>query len=141
MIRLTRKYDFSATHRLYNPDFTDEQNCEVFRECNNINGHGHNYELEVTVRGVPDDQTGMIVDIDELDQIVMAKVVTLVDHKNLNLDVDFMTDLIPTAENIVWAFWQQLAEPVNTITTLDRLRLIETKNNFAEYHGEKGEKN
>ena len=136
-VYLTRKYDFCATHRLYNPEFSDEQNCEVFRECNNINGHGHNYELEVTVEGTPDAKTGMIVDIWALDSVVKDHVIQLVDHKNLNLDVDFLAGQIPTAEIIVKSFWQQLEKPVNKLGTakLYRLRLLETKNNFAEYRG------
>ena len=133
---LTRKYDFPASHRLFNPDFSDEENVRVFRQCNNLNGHGHNYELEVTVKGTPDPRLGMVVDIYELDQIVQRVILERVDHKNLNLDVDFMKGLIPTAENMVWAFWQELAPHIPAPAQLARLRLVETRNNFVEYRGE-----
>lgn len=135
MIYLTRRYDFCASHRLYNPSFTDEQNCDVFRECNNPNGHGHNYELEVTVKGVPDARTGMIIDIVVLDQLVQDSLIRRVDHKHLNLDVDFLKDIIPTAENIVFYFWQELEPGIPKTVALHRLRLFESKNNVAEYQG------
>jgi 6-pyruvoyltetrahydropterin/6-carboxytetrahydropterin synthase len=133
---LTRKYDFPASHRLFNPDFSDEENARVFRQCNNPNGHGHNYELEVTVKGTPDPRLGMVVDIYELDQIVQRVILDRVDHKNLNLDVDFLKGVIPTAENMVFAFWKELAPHVPKPAQLARLRLVETRNNFVEYRGE-----
>jgi 6-pyruvoyltetrahydropterin/6-carboxytetrahydropterin synthase len=133
---LTRKYDFPASHRLFNPAWSDEENERFFRQCNNPNGHGHNYELEVTVKGEPDPRLGMVVDIYELDQIVKRAVLDKVDHKNLNVDVDFMQGLIPTAENIVVAIWQELAPHIPAPAKLSRLRLVETRNNMAEYRGE-----
>jgi 6-pyruvoyltetrahydropterin/6-carboxytetrahydropterin synthase len=136
MIHLTRIYDFAASHRLYNPTFSDEQNWEVFRQCNNPNGHGHNYELEVTIKGRPDERTGMIMDIVALDQLVQERIIVPVDHKHLNLDVDFFEGVIPTAENIVYVFWQQLAPVIPPPVKLHRLRLYESKNNVAEYCGE-----
>lgn len=134
-VYLTRRYEFPASHRLYNPGWSDEENARVFRQCNNINGHGHNYELDVTVMGTPDDRLGMVVDIYELDQIVKRVILDKVDHKNLNIDVDFMRDLIPTAENIVQAIWQALAPHIPAPARLARLRLVETRNNAAEYWG------
>lgn len=136
MLYLTRRYEFCATHRLYNPSFSDAQNCEVFRECNNINGHGHNYELEVTVAGVPDDKTGMVVDIWLLDQVVQKQLLDYVDHKNMNLDVPFLAGVIPTAELMVRAFWDELVGHIPAPAKLSRLRLLETRKNFAEYRGE-----
>jgi 6-pyruvoyltetrahydropterin/6-carboxytetrahydropterin synthase len=133
---LTRKYDFPASHRLFNPAWSDEENERFFRQCNNPNGHGHNYELEVTVKGEPDPRLGMVVDIYELDQIVKRVVLDKVDHKNLNVDVDFMQGLIPTAENIVVAIWKELAPHIPAPANLARLRLVETRNNMAEYRGE-----
>ncbi|MCE3235255.1 MAG: ptpS [Vampirovibrio sp.] len=133
---LTRKYEFPASHRLFNPEWSEEENARVFRQCNNPNGHGHNYELEVTVKGCPDPRLGMVADIYELDQVVNRTVLDRVDHKNLNVDVDFMQGLIPTAENIVWAIWQQLAPQIPQPAKLARLRLVETRNNYAEYRGE-----
>lgn len=133
---LTRKYEFPASHRLYNPAWSDEENARVFRACNNPNGHGHNYDLEVTVKGQPAERTGMVVDIYALDEVVKRVVLDKVDHKNLNVDVDFMQGLIPTAENITWAIWQQLKDHIPAPAQLARLRLVETKNNFAEYWGD-----
>jgi 6-pyruvoyltetrahydropterin/6-carboxytetrahydropterin synthase len=133
---LTRKYDFPASHRLFNPAWSDEENERFFRQCNNPNGHGHNYELEVTVKGEPDPRLGMVVDIYELDQIVKRVVLDKVDHKNLNVDVDFMQGLIPTAENIVVAIWKEIAPHIPAPANLARLRLVETRNNMAEYRGE-----
>lgn len=134
-VLLTRKYDFPASHRLYNPNWSEAENQRVFRQCNNPNGHGHNYELEVTVKGQPDPRLGMVVDIYELDQVVRRVVLDRVDHKNLNVDVDFMHGVIPTAENIVAAIWQELAPHVPAPAQLARLRLVETRNNCAEYWG------
>lgn len=134
-VYLTRVYDFPASHRLYNPDWSDDKNEKVFQKCNNPNGHGHNYGLEVTVKGMLDEDEGMIVDIYQLDKIVQTTLLDHVDHKNLNIDVPFLNALIPTAENIVWAFWQELKEEIPGTAQLARLRLIETQNNIAEYYG------
>lgn len=133
MIYLTRRYDFCASHRLYNPQFSDEMNCEIFRECNNPNGHGHNYELEVTIKGHPDPKTGMLVDIVLLDDLVRDRIIQWVDHKHLNHDVAMFEGIIPTAENIVAIFWQHLVEAVPAASPLHRIRLYESKNNVAEY--------
>lgn len=133
---LTRRYEFPASHRLHNPDWSDAQNARIFRQCNNLNGHGHNYDLEVTVKGSPDPRLGMVVDIYALDQVVKNVILARVDHKNLNVDVDFLQGLIPTAENIVLAIWQELFPHVPEPAQLARLRLVETRNNFAEYRGE-----
>lgn len=133
---LTRKYDFPASHRLFNPAWSEEENERVFRQCNNPNGHGHNYDLEVTVKGQPDPRLGMVVDIYALDQAVKRVVIDKVDHKNLNVDVDFMQGLIPTAENIAWAIWRELEAHIPAPAKLARIRLVETRNNFVEYWGE-----
>ena len=90
MIYVTRKADFSAAHRLYNPSWSDKQNDEVFGKCNNPNGHGHNYILEVTVRGDVDDSTGYLVDLKKLKEVIRVRVIEKVDHKNLNTDVEFL---------------------------------------------------
>jgi 6-pyruvoyltetrahydropterin/6-carboxytetrahydropterin synthase len=136
LIYLTRRYEFSASHRLFNPDFSDEKNWEIFRQCNNPNGHGHNYELEVTVKGQPDEQTGMLVDIVKLDELVNRVIILEVDHKHLNLDVPMFEGIIPTAENIVAVFWQQLVDEMLTGAPLHRLRLFESRNNVAEYRAQ-----
>ncbi len=135
MIYLTRRYEFSASHRLFNPNFSDEKNWEIFKQCNNPNGHGHNYELEVTVKGEPDEQTGMLIDIMKLDEIVHRVIIQEVDHKHLNLDVSMFEGIIPTAENIVAIFWQRLLPEVPKHSPLHRLRLFESRNNMAELVG------
>ena len=132
---LSRTYTFPAGHRLYNPEWSDEENARVFRKCNNINGHGHNYELEVTLGGTPDPRLGMVADLYALDQMVQRVILDRVDHQNLNLDVDFLHGLIPTAENIVRAMWNELLPHIPAPAQLTRLRLRETANNVAEYRG------
>lgn len=135
MLYLTRTYDFCASHRLYNPDFSDEKNWDIYRECSRANGHGHNYGLEVRVKGTPDPRLGMVVDIYELDNIVKARIIDKVDHYHLNYDVDFLTGINPTAENVVMAFWDQLHGQLPAGCELDKLILHETKKNIAEYTG------
>src|SRR5688500_2009528 len=135
MIYVTRKAHFSASHRLFNPGFTDERNEEVFDKCNNPRGHGHNYELEVTVRGVAARDTGYVIDLKELARIMDEYVVDRVDHKHLNYDVDLLRGVIPTAENIAIVFWQIL-EPRLPSGELHSIRLYESSNNFVEYRGE-----
>jgi 6-pyruvoyltetrahydropterin/6-carboxytetrahydropterin synthase len=135
MIYITRKVHFSASHRLYNPDFSDAQNDEVFGICNNKLGHGHNYELEVTLRGEIPKDTGMVMDLKELNKILQQEIISKVDHKHLNFDVDFMKNVIPTAENIAIKFWEIL---INRITEGDlyEIKLYESANNFVTYRGE-----
>jgi 6-pyruvoyltetrahydropterin/6-carboxytetrahydropterin synthase len=135
MLFLTRIYDFPASHRLFNPAFTDAQNNTIYRECNNPNGHGHNYTLEVTVCGLPDAESGMLIDIRALDALVKARILDWVDHRHLNFDVPFLANTIPTAENVAVAFWQQLDAHVPGAAKLYRLRLHETKSSFVEYYG------
>jgi 6-pyruvoyltetrahydropterin/6-carboxytetrahydropterin synthase len=134
MVTVTRRESFSASHRLFNPAFSDERNAHVFDKCNNPNGHGHNYELEVSVTGEPDPQTGYVVDLKVLKQIIRAEVIDNVDHKHLNLDVDFLRGVIPTAENIAIAIWNVLAPKIPS-GKLTSVRLRETENNVVEYRG------
>lgn len=136
MIYLTRKFHFSATHRIYNPALSDEENYKLFGKCSNPNGHGHNYVLEVTVAGEIDERTGYVIDINDIKKITEAEVIDKVDHKNLNLDVGFMSGLIPTTENIIEQFWKILVGKIsNGKVKLYSLKLFETENNFAEYRG------
>jgi 6-pyruvoyltetrahydropterin/6-carboxytetrahydropterin synthase len=134
MIFVTRREVFSASHRLFNPKFSEEKNNQLFGKCNNPNGHGHNYILEVTVAGEANADTGYLIDLKLLKQIILENVIGKVDHKNLNLDVDFMKDKIPTAENIAIGIWEQL---VNSIPSgkLYSVKLYETENNYVEYKG------
>jgi 6-pyruvoyltetrahydropterin/6-carboxytetrahydropterin synthase len=133
-VLVTRKAHFSASHRLYNPAWPDERNQKVFGKCNNPNGHGHNYDIEVTVAGAPPADTGMVIDLKKLADIIEEEIVEKVDHKHMNLDVDFLRGVVPTAENMAIAFWKVL-EPRITEGKLARIRLYESENNFVEYTG------
>jgi 6-pyruvoyltetrahydropterin/6-carboxytetrahydropterin synthase len=135
MVYITRKAHFCAAHRLFNPAWNNEQNARVFGKCNNPNGHGHNYDLEVTVAGEPPPDTGMVIDLKELAAIVERELVELVDHKNLNLDVEFLRGVIPTAENMAVAFWKILAPKIPN-GKLYSIKLYESANNLVEYRGE-----
>jgi 6-pyruvoyltetrahydropterin/6-carboxytetrahydropterin synthase len=135
MVYVTRKASFSASHRLFNPSWSDAKNQEVFGKCNNPRGHGHNYDLEVTVAGDPPTATGMVIDLKKLADIIDVEIIERVDHKHLNEDVDFMRGLIPTAENIAMQFWKIL-RPRITEGKLVSIKLYESANNFVEYRGE-----
>jgi 6-pyruvoyltetrahydropterin/6-carboxytetrahydropterin synthase len=131
---VTRQVHFNAGHRLYNPSRSKAWNERIYGLCANANGHGHNYVLEVTVRGSPDRETGYVLDLGELKRIVEKAVVGPCDHRNLNKDVPFLKGVIPTTENLVVAFWGPIAALI-TAGTLHSLRLYETPRNFAEYRG------
>ena len=132
MIYLTRLEHFNAAHRLYNPDWTSERNEEVFGKCANENWHGHNYDLIVKVVGVPDPQTGYVIDLKLLSDLVEENVLKRFDHKNLNLDTKEFAQLNPTAENIAIVIYNILREKLDS--TLDlQIRLYETERNFVEY--------
>ncbi len=135
MVYVTRKAHFSAAHRLYNPTFSHERNETVFDKCNNPRGHGHNYVLEVTVKGMPDPETGYVIDLKKLARIMDEEVVDKVDHKHLNHDVEELRGIIPTAENLAVVFWR-LLEPRITSGTLHSVKVFESENNFVEYFGE-----
>src|SRR5512137_1402519 len=128
MVYVTRRAHFCAAHRLFNPAWSDEKNAEVFGKCNNPNGHGHNYDIEVTVAGEAPAETGMVIDLKKLAEIVEREIVERVDHKHLNHDVDFLQGVIPTAENMALAFWKVLA-PKITEGRLSSIRLYESVNN------------
>lgn len=135
MIFVTRREVFSASHRLYNPNLTDEENEAIFDKCNNYNGHGHNYVLEVVVAGEVNPKTGYVIDLKKLKSIIIENVIKKVDHKNLNLDVDFLKDKIPTAENIAIGIWEQLENKI-TEGKLYSVKIYETENNYVEYKGQ-----
>ena len=134
-VTVVRRMQFNAAHRVHNPALSDEENVALFGKCNNPNWHGHNYTLDVSVRGEVDERTGYVIDLAVLKQIALARAVDLIDHKNLNLDVAFMRGVIPTSENIVVAIWREL-EPAIKPGALVRLVLWETPNNYVEYTGE-----
>jgi 6-pyruvoyltetrahydropterin/6-carboxytetrahydropterin synthase len=132
---VTAKLDFSAAHRLHNPAFDAEWNRRMYDKCDNPNGHGHNYFIEVSVRGTIDPETGMVIDLKKLKDIMRERVVHRVDHRNLNEDVDFLRGVIPTAENLARAFWKELA-PAIVEGELYQIVLHETERNSVVYRGE-----
>jgi len=134
MISVTRRETFSASHRLYNPELSEAENLELFDKCANPNGHGHNYVLEVTVAGEPNSNSGYVIDMKKLKEVIRREIISRVDHKHLNYDVDFLKDVIPTAENMVKAFWDILKDKVGD-ARLQSIRLRETENNSVEYKG------
>jgi len=133
-VTIIRRLQFNAAHRVHNPAMSDEENVATFGKCNNPNWHGHNYTLDVSVTGSVDERTGYVIDLAKLKAIVEREVVNKVDHKNFNLDVDFMRGIIPTTENIIVAMWRVL-EPVIAPGRLTKLVLWETPNNYVEYDG------
>lgn len=135
MVYLTRKEKFNAAHRLFNAEWSDEKNFEVFGKCANPNWHGHNYTLEVTVKGDLQGTTGFITDARLLGQLINDRIVDKVDHQNLNIDVDFMKDLLPSTENFAIAIWKEL-QPHIKDCDLHCVKIIETDKISAEYFGE-----
>ncbi len=138
MLYVSKRMTFSSSHRLFNPEFSDEKNVAVFDKCNNPNGHGHNYTIEVTVAGRPNPETGYVIDLKKLKMIIGKEIISKVDHKHLNHDVDFLSGIIPTAENLTVVFWRILSAAI-TEGELYRIKLYENENSFVEYHGEKTE--
>jgi len=134
MIFITRKIEFSAGHRLFNPKFSDQKNEATFGLCNNPNGHGHNYVLEVTLSGEVCKDTGMVFDLKELKKLTQREIIDKVDHKNLNVDVEYLKGVIPTAENLAIKFWEIL-EPKITKGRLHEIKLYESERNYVVYRG------
>jgi 6-pyruvoyltetrahydropterin/6-carboxytetrahydropterin synthase len=132
---LTRREHFNAAHKLYNPQWTSEQNDEVFGKCANENWHGHNFELFVTVKGAPDPDTGFIVDAKLLSKIIKEFVVDVLDHRNLNLDIPFMQGKICSIENLVFEIWGQLSPHMPEGVQLHCIKLVETPRIYVEYFG------
>lgn len=134
-VYVTREAHFNAAHRLHNPARSDEWNRETFGHCNLPHYHGHNYVLEVTVKGTPDPETGYVIDLAVLKGLMEEHIVRHVDHRNLNVDVAFLDGIMPSTENLVVAFWQRLV-PHLPEGSLHRVRLYETPRNSADYLGE-----
>jgi 6-pyruvoyltetrahydropterin/6-carboxytetrahydropterin synthase len=135
MVYVTRREVFSAAHRLHNKELSDRENEQIYDKCNNFYGHGHNYVLEVIVAGEVDPKTGYVIDLKNLKKIIKENVTSKVDHKHLNYEVDFMKDVIPTAENIAIMIWKQLVDKIPS-GKLYSVKLYETENNYVEYKGE-----
>lgn len=136
MIYITRKERFNAAHKLYREDWTQEKNTETFGKCANPNWHGHNYDLYVTVKGEIDPETGFVIDLKELKKIILEEVVNKLDHKNINMDVDFMKGKLASTEILAIAIWDQLKTPIAKHgAELHSIKLFETENNYVEYFG------
>jgi 6-pyruvoyltetrahydropterin/6-carboxytetrahydropterin synthase len=136
MIYLTRVEHFNAAHKLYNANWTEEKNKEVFGKCSNANWHGHNYELHVTVKGETNPETGFVYNAKTLGDLIKEVVIEKVDHRNLNLDVDFMQGKFTSAENLAIGIWNELQPHIDTdATKLHCVKLVETKSIFVEYFG------
>jgi len=137
-IYITRRETFNAAHKLWQANWTEEKNQEVFGKCSNKNWHGHNFELFITVKGKPDPSTGFVMNLKNLSAIIKEHVIEALDHKNLNLDVPFLTGIMASTENLSIAIWNQLEKPISEDGgVLAKIRLVETENNFVEYFGGK----
>jgi len=136
MVYLTRTEHFNAAHRLYNPAWSYEKNEEVFGKCANENWHGHNYDLYVTIKGIPDIDTGFLMDAKALSSLIKEHVTEKLDHRNLNLDVAFMSDKICSTENLVVGIWNELKPHLPSSVQLHCIKLYETPRIYVEYFGE-----
>jgi 6-pyruvoyltetrahydropterin/6-carboxytetrahydropterin synthase len=136
MVYITRIEHFNAAHKLYNPKWKKEENEAVFGKCANENWHGHNFELHVTLAGLPNPETGFVFDVKKLSMIIKEHVTEKLDHKNLNIDVDFMAGKICSIENLVIGIWNQLSPQLPAEVKLHALKLYETPRIYVEYFGE-----
>ncbi|HLZ16595.1 MAG TPA: 6-carboxytetrahydropterin synthase [Cyclobacteriaceae bacterium] len=139
MIYVSRQEHFNAAHRLFNPDWSKEKNVEVFGPCANENWHGHNFELIVTVKGYIDPETGFVIDLKKLSNLIRSEVTEKLDHKNLNLDVPFMKDKMASTEILTKEIWKILEPKISPLTSFGQLhsvKLYETPRNYVEYFGE-----
>jgi 6-pyruvoyltetrahydropterin/6-carboxytetrahydropterin synthase len=136
ILHLTRKEHFNAAHRLWNDKWTEEKNNEIFGKCANPNFHGHNFDLHITVKGTPDPDTGCIINLKDLKKIIHAEILEELDHKNLNIEVEWLKHCIPSIENIVVAIWARLKPYMPVGVELSKIVLWETHNNYVTYYGE-----
>ena len=138
MVYISRKEHFNAAHRLFNPAWSDERNKAVFGPCANHNFHGHNFELIVTVKGEPNPDTGFVIDLKVLGDVIKAEIIEQLDHKNINLDVPFMQGKMASCEILVMEIWRLLDQALAPLTEarLHQIRLYETERNFVDYYGE-----
>lgn len=136
MVFITRKERFNSAHKLFKQEWSDEKNLEVFGKCSNPNWHGHNYELFVTVKGTINPETGFVIDLKFLSQLIKANVIDKLDHRNINIDVDFMQGRMASTEVLAVAIWEQIEPSINEHgCALHSVKLFETENNFVEYFG------
>jgi len=136
MVYLTRSEHFNAAHKLYNPAWSYEKNEAVFGKCANENWHGHNYELLVTIKGMPDPDTGFVFDVKKLSNIIKEYVIEKIDHRNLNVDVEFMRGMMCSTENLAKAIWKELVPHLPVNVQLHCIKLYETPRIYVEYFGE-----
>lgn len=133
MIYLTRRERFNAAHRMFRPDWSDEKNAEVYGKCSNPNWHGHNYVLYVTVKGEINPETGYLINLKTLSALIQDRIIEKMDHKNINLEVDFMQGLVASSENIAASIWRELEKPIAELgAALHCIRIEESENNFVE---------
>lgn len=136
MIYITRRERFTAAHRLFKEEYSDEENMEVFGKCSNPNWHGHNYQLFVTVKGEINPETGFLINLVDLKNIIREKIIAKVDHKNLNLEVDFLDGKFTSTEVIAVAIWKELENSIEQMgADLHCVKISETENNSVEYYG------
>jgi 6-pyruvoyltetrahydropterin/6-carboxytetrahydropterin synthase len=137
MVYITRRERFTAAHKLHRPDWSDEQNKAVFGGCSNPNWHGHNYVLWVTVKGHVNPELGYVMNLKDLSSLLKERVIDKLDHKNLNLDVDFLQDVMTSTENVAIAIWKEIEASITVLgAQLHSVKIQETENNFVEYFGE-----
>lgn len=135
-VYITRKEHFNAAHKLWREEWSDEKNAEVFGKCSNKNWHGHNYNIFVTVKGVPNPLTGFVMDLKDLSTIIKTYVTDPLDHKNLNMDVPFMKGILASTEHLIVQIWDQIEIPIREAGgELCHIKLYETENNFVDYYG------
>ncbi|AHF16736.1 6-pyruvoyl trahydropterin synthase family protein [Niabella soli] len=135
MVYLTRIEHFNAAHKLFNPNWSEEQNEQVFGKCANKNWHGHNYELYITIKGDPDPDTGFVYDVKKLSELIKERVIEQLDHRNLNEDVDFMKGKLCSTENLAIGIWKELAPHLPQGVLLHCIKLYETPRIYVEYFG------
>jgi 6-pyruvoyltetrahydropterin/6-carboxytetrahydropterin synthase len=136
-VYLTRKFEFSASHYYHNPELSADENRRIFGKCNNLNGHGHNYTLELTVKGSVDPQTGFVINLVDLKEILNREVLDVFDHRHLNKEIPEFATAIPTTENIAIAIWNRVEPMLKTLNAaIHRVRLYETPDLFVDFYGE-----
>jgi 6-pyruvoyltetrahydropterin/6-carboxytetrahydropterin synthase len=135
-VYITRRERFNAAHKLWREEWSDEKNEQVFGRCSNKNWHGHNFDLFVTVKGTPNEETGFVIDLKTLSELIKVEVIDHLDHRNLNLDVDFLKGLMASTENVIIKIWERLEIKIKELgAELAKIKLVETENNFVEYYG------
>lgn len=138
LLYITRKEHFNAAHQLWNPKISDEENFTLFGKCANPNFHGHNFDLFVCVKGQPDPDTGLVMDLKKLKVIIREQVIDDLDHQNMNIDVSWLQGQMPSIENIAVAIWNRISPHLPEGVLLHKITLWETQNNFVEYFGDQG---